>query len=138
MKATYESQGSYSYLVYELDSEDILDSMSLGMITNNKITGLIPVVYTQMNNKRYIKYNITAKVSIRQFFEGIVNRKQVLSIFLGTVSTLQAAEEYMIDVGSFLMDMDYIYTDVKVYCAYMIFFPILDEKKPLVEFNVFF
>ena len=106
MKATYESQGSYSYLVYELDSEDILDSMSLGMITNNKITGLIPVVYTQMNNKRYIKYNITAKVSIRQFFEGIVNRKQVLSIFLWTVSTLQAAEEYMIDVGSFMMDMD--------------------------------
>lgn len=138
MKATYESQGSYSYLVYELDSEDILDSMSLGMITNNKITGLIPVVYTQMNNKRYIKYNITAKVSIRQFFEGIVNRKQVLSIFLGTVSTLQAAEEYMIDVGSFLMDMDYIYTDVTVYGASMICLPIEDEKKPLVEFQDFF
>ncbi len=138
MKATYESQGSYSYLVYELDSEDILDSMSLGMITNNKITGLIPVVYTQMNNKRYIKYNITAKVSIRQFFEGIVNRKQVLSIFLGIVSTLQAAEEYMIDVGSFVMDMDYIYTDVTVYGASMICLPIEDEKKPLVEFRDFF
>ena len=138
MKATYESQGSYSYLVYELEPEDIVDTMSLGMITNNKITGLIPVVYTQMDNKRYIKYNITAKVSIRQFFEGIVNKQQVLSIFLGIITSLQAAEEYMIDVGSFLLDMDYIYTDVTVYGAFLICLPVENMKKPLVEFREFF
>ena len=138
MKATYESQGSYSYLVYELDPEDIVESMSLGMITNNKITGLIPVVYTQMDNKRYIKYNITAKVSIRQFFEGIVNKQQILSIFLGIVTALQAAEEYMIDVGAFLLDMDYIYTDVTVYGASLICLPVENMKKPLVEFREFF
>ncbi len=138
MKATYESQGSYSYLVYELEPEDIVDTMSLGMITNNKIAGLIPVVYTQMDNKRYIKYNITAKVSIRQFFEGIVNKQQILSIFLGIVTSLQAAEEYMIDVGSFLLDMDYIYTDVTVYGASLICLPVENMKKPLLEFREFF
>lgn len=36
MKFSYENQGINTYLVYEIDKSDEIDSMSLGMLTNNK------------------------------------------------------------------------------------------------------
>ena len=65
---TYENQGNSTYLVYEIDSTDIVDNLSLGMINNNKIIGLAPVIYSQVDDKKYLKYNISAKVSAAPAF----------------------------------------------------------------------
>ena len=69
----YENQGTQTYLVYSLNNQDFIDSMSLGMLTNNKIPGLAAAIFTQMDATKYIKYNVSAKISVRQFFEGQVN-----------------------------------------------------------------
>lgn len=50
--------------------------MSLGMLTNNHISGLASAVYYQLDEVRAVKYNITAKVSLDQFFTGVVNKKE--------------------------------------------------------------
>ena len=44
----YENQGTNTYLVYAIKEDDSVDSMSLGMLTNNKIHGLAPTLFTQM------------------------------------------------------------------------------------------
>ena len=46
---TYENQGANTYLVYALADNERLDSVSLGMITNNKISGLASTMFMQMN-----------------------------------------------------------------------------------------
>ena len=46
-KFTYENNGINTYLVYEIGIGDIVDSMGLGMITNNKIPGLAQTFFTQ-------------------------------------------------------------------------------------------
>ena len=51
-----EQQGVYTYLTYEIKTEDNVDSMGIGMMINNQIEGFVPVVYTQMNDKSYLKY----------------------------------------------------------------------------------
>ena len=58
---TFENKGANSYLVYKFKPDDRIDTMTLGMITNNKITGFAPCVFTQLNETRYMKYNISAK-----------------------------------------------------------------------------
>ena len=40
MSFTYENQGNNTYLVYKIGASDNVDTMSLGMITNNKIDGI--------------------------------------------------------------------------------------------------
>ena len=47
MKFTYETQGAITYLVCELDAMEQIDSLTLGMLTNNHIQGLAPVLYTE-------------------------------------------------------------------------------------------
>ena len=79
---TYENQGNNTYLVYEIYSADIIDNLSLGMINNNKIIGLAPVIYSQVDNKKYLKYNISAKVSAAAFLAGAASRKRILGGFI--------------------------------------------------------
>ena len=54
----YENQGINTYLIYEIKENDVVDSMSLGMITNNRIDGLAQTIFTQMDSKKYIKFNV--------------------------------------------------------------------------------
>ena len=58
MKLTFENLGTNTYLVYEISETDELDSMSLGMLTNNSIPGFAPASFTQMDMAKYIKYNV--------------------------------------------------------------------------------
>lgn len=122
----YETQGSNTYVVYEIDTDDVIDSMSLGMLTNNKIHGLAQTLFTQMDDKKYVKYNVSSKVSVSQLFEGAVNKKRLIGVFMGIVEAMLSAEEYMLDPQSILLDLDYIFADVSTYETAMICLPITD------------
>lgn len=125
MSFTFETNGNNTFLVYKIQEQDTLDTMTLGMITNNKIPGFASVLYTQMNMDRYLKYNVTAKVTVSQFFAGIVNRRRLLGVFSGITSALAMAEEYMIDIQSLLLDTNFIYTDVTTCKAEVVCLPVV-------------
>lgn len=108
----FENQGTLTYLVYELGSEETLDVTSLGMLTNNRIPGLAQTIFTQLDDKKYIKYNVSAKISVEQIFTRTISKKQLLGIFAGITNALLSAEDYMLDLGSILLDSKYIFSDV--------------------------
>lgn len=127
MKFTYENQGTNTYLVYSVTQDDEIDTMSLGMLTNNKIAGLAPVLFTQMDTEKYIKYNVSAKISAKQFFTGAVNSKRLIGVFTGIVSAMLSAEDYMIDSNSIILDLDYIFADVSTCETVLICLPVSME-----------
>ena len=102
MTFTFETNGNSTFLVYAMGQEEKLDTMTLGMITKNKIPGMASVLFTQRNAERFLKYNVTARVTVRQFFSGTVSRRRLLGIFASIAAALSAAEEYMIDPRSLL------------------------------------
>ena len=134
----YENQGTNTYLVYAIKEDDSVDSMSLGMLTNNKIHGLAPTLFTQMNSQKYIKYNVSAKVSVAQFFTGAVNKKRLLGVFTGIVNAMLAAEDYMLDPASIVMDLDYIFADVSTCETDLICLPIIDTEAKRPDLGMFF
>ena len=138
MNFTYESQGTNTYLVYAINPDDSVDTMSLGMLTNNKISGLAQTLFTQMDDQKFIKYNVSAKISVRQFFNGAVNKKRLLGVFKGIAEGLLSAEDYMIDPNSIILDMDYIFADVSTCEATLICLPISNSNTSSVDFGMFF
>ena len=120
----FETQGTNTYLVYAISPEDVIDSMSLGMLTNNKISGLASTLFTQMDATKYIKYNVSAKISVRQFFSGAVNKKRMLGVFKGIVNALLSAEDYMINEDTIILDLDYIFADVSTCETVLICLPV--------------
>lgn len=138
MNFTYENQGTNTFLVYTINPDDVVDTLSLGMMTNNKIQGLAPAMFIQMNSTKYIRYNVTSKVSVSQLFAGPVNRKRLLGVFQGIVNAILSAEEYMIDTKSIIIDTNYIFTDVATCETVMICLPVLGMVDGEIDLGTFF
>ncbi len=128
MKFTYENQGAITYLVCELEPTEQLDTLTLGMLTNNHIAGFAPVLYTEMNGQRYLKYNISAKVTADQFFTGSMNRQRALTAFQNILSAICSADDYMIDLSSFAVDSDRIYLNVSSCEPALICIPVVADR----------
>lgn len=131
----YENQGTTTYLVYKIKENDQIDTMTLGMLTNNKIPGLVPTTFTQMDKDKYIKFNVSAKVSASQFLSGTVKRKQLLGMFRGITEAMVAAEDYMLDKNDICLNADYIFADVSTCDSLLICLPVKasDGGSPLAE-----
>lgn len=121
----YENQSTTTYLVYSLAKEDTVDSMSLGMLTNNKIAGLAPAIFTQMDADRFIRYNVSSKITAKQFLTGSVSRKRLVGVLKGIVDGILSAEDYMIDTNSIILDLDYIFVDVTSCEAVLVCLPVV-------------
>ena len=122
---SYETQGTNTYLVYEILEDTKLDSLTLGMLINNKIKGFVPIFYTQINDRKLLKYNVTAKIPCSQYFAGTVNKKQMLGVFKSILAAAISAEEYMIEVDSLFFDLDYIFVNVSSSSAEVVCLPIM-------------
>lgn len=137
MSFTYENQGNNTYLVYKIGASDNVDTMSLGMITNNKIDGIVPTLFTQSDTDRFIKYNISAKVSAKEFLSGVVNKKRLLGVFISVLKAIKSTEEYMIDARSLLIDLEHIYVDVSKCDAMLVGLPLVRQNES-VNIPMFF
>ena len=135
---TFENHGVNTFLVYKLESNDEIDVTCLKMLTNNDIAGIAKTVYTQMDEDRYIKYNVSSKVQANQIFDGIVNKKRVLGLLRGIVDALISSEDYMIDQNSVIIDMNYIFSDVSTCETVLICLPIANRNSGIVDIKHFF
>ena len=129
MDFMFENQGTHTYFVYKIAPDDAIDSMSLGMLTHNRIAGLAETSYIQMDEARYLRYDVTSRVAVEQFFSGPVNKKRLLGVLSGIVTALLSAEDYMIDTRSILLDTRYIFADVSNCDTVVICLPIANLEK---------
>ena len=56
MHFNFESKGTNTFLVYELSKSEEVDSLTMGMISNNRIEGVIPFSFSQLDERRYLQY----------------------------------------------------------------------------------
>lgn len=138
MNFSYENQGSHTYLVYTMEANETIDTMSLGMLTNNHIPGLAPALYTQMDSMRYIKYDVSAKISLKQYFSGPINKNRLVGVFSGISNAIITAEDYMIDINSILFDLDYIFVDVSTNETELVCLPTIEKSIDNFDVGAFF
>jgi pSer/pThr/pTyr-binding forkhead associated (FHA) protein len=138
MEFSFETQGANTYLVYHLSADDVIDSVSLGMLSNNKIRGLAPVLFTRMDEHRYLKYNVSAKIPAGKFFTGEVTKKRLLGVFGGVADAIAEAGDYMLDASKLILGREYIFTDVTTYETLMICLPIDNSGNPAPDIQAFF
>ncbi|MBQ3045591.1 MAG: FHA domain-containing protein [Clostridia bacterium] len=135
---TIENQGVNTYLVYKVTADDEFDSLSFGMLANNKIRGIAPILFTQVDTDKYLKYNISSKVPVSTYFKGTVTRKRLLDVFSGIASAVMAAEEYMVDTSLFIFNIDHIYVDATTNETTIICIPVVNCAHSTVDLQMFY
>lgn len=135
---TIENQGANSYLVYKLGVDEQVDTLSLGMLSNNKITGFAPVLYTQLDEDKFLKYTITSRVSLKQVFSSVISRERLLTVLIGIIDAIIVSDDYMLTPGSIVLDINNIYVDVSTYSVVLICLPIMDKDMSDKDAKKFF
>lgn len=137
-KFSYEEQGTYTWLVYQAGEDEEMDSLSLGMLSKNKIPGIMPIIYTSINNADYVKYDISTQISVGDYLKGMMDRESVLGIFLGVLTAFVSAENYMLDVNSLALDMDYIFVDASTKETRIVCVPVRVRERKRLDLAGFF
>lgn len=136
-KLGLERHGTSTFLVYELGPEDTVDNMSLGMLVNNRIPGFAPTIFTQTDNIKQIKCDVTGLVSAEQYLLGAVNKKRLLGVFQGIVRAFSSAEDYMIDTKTIQLELSSIFAHVVTGEAFLICVPVVHEEEQEPDVRAF-
>lgn len=120
----YENQGQYTYLTVEMTSDDIIDNVGVEMLTRNSIPGIAAAVFSQIDDKQYIKYNVTGKLPLSEYLVNNNKKEPFLKIMRSIANTVGSLEEYMLDPTSVVLDGNYIFIEVGSNEVAMIYLPI--------------
>ncbi len=131
---TYEEQGEKRYLVYEKKTEDHMDTLTLEMMLNNKIDGVSSGNHIQIDDKFYMKYDISGLMNLREYLQGVVSRQKILSILESIADAAIASEDYMLSISSYVMDMEYVYIDPDTLKVSMVVLPVVREGRKIDVF----
>ncbi|MEE1305387.1 MAG: DUF6382 domain-containing protein [Agathobacter sp.] len=128
MQFTYENIGNSTFLVYEVNSTEKIDSLTVGILSNRQIPGITQTNFVQADGKTVLKYDVSSTVSAAHIFAGLVEKKHLMGILRGVVNAFSFAEENNIKASSILFDWDYIYTNVSTGETNLICLPLIMEE----------
>ena len=131
MNITYDTQGSATFMVYSMDPQEQIDNIGLGMITNNKMKGVIPIAFTQFDDVRQLRFNVSSMISLKSFLDVRVTRTRVLNVFSSICDAFIAADDFLLDRDMFMMDPNYIFTYVSSGESKLVYLPIVRETSPI-------
>lgn len=127
----YEEQEGKEYLVYNKRAEDKIDPLTMEMMSNNKIDGLIPFESIQVDGALTLKYNVTGLESLKDYLSGIVGRKKLIHVLEEIAAAFIEAEDYLLDPSSYVLEEDCIYVHPETKKVFMIVLPFVrKEIKP--------
>lgn len=132
-----EGQGTNTILVYTLDEEEMLDSLTVGMMANNKVEGVISPGFVQQNEMRQLKYNLSSDISLKEYFDGEIKKKQLIRVLKSLTKTLLGTEKYLQKEDDFLLDWQYIYVNLTNLETELLSFPVVQEQKVKIDFYGF-
>ena len=119
------NDGEKRFAEYFLQSDDRIDSLTLGMLVNNNIEGINPVTPVKIGSDRVFKYDITNLVTLKEYFGESVKKEKLLKAFYGISVSMKLATDYMINWTSFVLDEDNIYVDKDAEKTRIICLPLL-------------
>lgn len=122
---TYENQGTYTFLIYTADSDEVMDTVAVGMTTNNKLEGIISPGIQQKNMTMVCKYNITSMTALEDVLLGVINRKKLIALLESMTKSLLYAQQYLLSEEDFLLDAAHIYVDASTGQASLIAKPVI-------------
>lgn len=101
-----EKQDENCFWTYYLDPDETLDSMVYGMITNNRIEGVIKCTYMQIDDERFIRFHIANMMPLHDYFDREITKKELLHICANIASTIRELNAFMVDTEMVLLNSE--------------------------------
>lgn len=105
----YQEESGREYLVQRVDNLSELDNVTIGMLENNEIKGILPFFLIQENSSIELKYDISGYETVKSKYVGKVNKAKLLKLLKAICDVYETCENYMIDSSQLLLDQSCIF-----------------------------
>jgi len=123
----YQQQESNIRLIYKLRAEEI-DHVTMGMLRNNTISGIVSTVYQEDEGERFLTYDVSAKYSLEDFLSQVLGKERILAVLQGISDACLSVEEYMIPCSQLVLDLTYIFIDSDKQNISMVCVPVVNRE----------
>ena len=137
MSFTVQTYQNRTYLCYPLSPKSGTDPLLVGMLTNNHIPGFAEFSMQNLGGKQSLCYDIQGLRSMKEVFSGTVSRRTLLHTFDRILAALEAAQDYMIEVSSVVLEPQSIYMDPTTFRMALVCLPLMEYQSGTDEKSFF-
>lgn len=116
-------------LIYYVAENEKIDNVSIGMMRNNDIKGLLPIDIIIHDSMTEFKYKTEKLKNLDEYLSEELTKEDLLNVFENICKALTDIEEYMLGEAQLVLENKYIFTDngnIK-----MILLPLYDRRNNL-------
>ena len=103
--------GNVTALVCELQPGDQLESVSLRAMANGKLRAFAPASFSQVNNTKFIRYDISGRIAAFKLLGSPVSKQVLLGMISGIADAMASIEENNVDISTVVLDPNHVFTD---------------------------
>ncbi len=123
MEIRYKRDLNSNYMILK-EAHAGREGHEVRMITENRIYGFLPCVIQRHEAQTEYYYEITGRQSMELLYERRkLNFNQLKSLLKELLRVLEAAQEYLLDPGHFVLSPDSMYLDVRTEKLYLCYYP---------------
>lgn len=116
-------------LIYYVAENEKIDNVSIGMMSNNDIKGLLPIDIIMHDSMTEFKYKTEKLKNLDEYLSEELTKEDLLNVFENICKVVTDIEEYMLGEAQLILENKYIFTDngnIK-----MILLPLYDRRNNL-------
>lgn len=125
---TFENQTLGTFLVYHLNGQEHLDQLALGMLTHNRIPGILPVNCMQVDAERIVRFRISSLTALMGYWGGPIGRQKLLTFLTSFCKAILECQEYMLAPSHILLAWDQVFVEPLSGEARLAYLPVLDSE----------
>lgn len=111
MRTEFKREMNRNYMVLHPETE-MNETYSLRMLSENRITGLLPFREKRVDGESYLYFNITSKQALSRMMEyRFFTAKEIRQIMEDLLMAMAALEKFLMDGDQLALDPDLIYVD---------------------------
>jgi hypothetical protein len=125
----------YIELIYNVDENEKIDNVSIGMMRNNEIKGLLPIDIIMHDSMTEFKYKTEKLKNLDEYLSEELTKENLLDVFENICKAVKDIEEYMLGEAQLILENRYIFIDngnIK-----MILLPLYDRRNNLSILDFF-
>ena len=123
---TFENQTLGTFLVYHLSEQEHLDQLALGMLTHNRIPGILPVNCMQVDAERIVRFRVSSLTALMGYWGGSTGRQKLLTFLTSFCKAILECREYMLDPSHILLAWDQVFVEPLSGEARLAYLPVMD------------
>lgn len=116
-------------LIYYVAENEKIDNVSIGMMRNNDIKGLLPIDIIMHDSMTEFKYKTEKLKNLDEYLSEELTKEDLLNVFENICKALTDIEEYMLGEAQLVLENKYIFTDNRN--IKMILLPLYDRRNNL-------